>query len=304
MNLPYNNRLSLIFSLFPLFCLSSCREEVVIDLESGEQMIGIYGSITTENKKHSIILSRSADFYVSGEPEMISNAVISVFDGTNTIRFEENPQHPGVYETVEAMEGKIGLTYRLSADVPDQNGNMKHFSAESTINPIPEKIDSFKIRPVSFYGREQEDRLKICPYFQTIDDRNIRYMVKIAVNDVLITDTLTECSFVRMAQLRGVYFNGPEMEELFTDMDFPVGIYTLNTTKTDENIKKYDKITIYLYSVEQDYSTFIQDVASSRGSNPFMGTPSNVRSNIQPAGRAIGYFFTASMIEYSHLYEP
>ena len=170
-----NNKsiLSLLSFLSFLSLLPSCREEITIDLEKGEQMIGIYGSITTELKKHSIILSRSADFYASGEPEMISNAVLSIFDGTDTIRFEENPQRPGIYETIEQVKGEVGRTYRLSADVPDKNGNMHHFFAESAILPIPEKIDSAKIRPVSFYGREIENRLKVCPYFQTIDNENI-----------------------------------------------------------------------------------------------------------------------------------
>ena len=304
MNLLYKlyNRSNLILLTIAVFSLFSCREEVIIDLEQGEQMIGIYGTITTENKKHSITLSRSTDFYASGEPEMISNAVVYIFDGTDTIRFKENPQYSGIYETVEDVAGKVGLTYYLSVEIPDKDGNNRHFYAESTINPIPEKIDSAKIRPVSFHGREIENRLKVCPYFQTINDRNINYMIKIAVNDVLITDTLTQSTFVRMLQLGGVYFNGPEMEALYTEMDFPVGVYNFNTKKTNENIKEFDKITIYMYSVEQGFRTYIQDIESSRGSNPFMGTPSNVRSNIQPAGRAVGYFYAASMIEFSFLY--
>ena len=282
----------------------SCKEEVTIDLESGEQMIGIYGSITTEKKKHIIILSRSTDFYTPGAPEMISNATVSVFDGTNTIEFTENPQQPGVYEAIEEFAGEIGLNYQLSVDLLDKDGSMKHFSAESTIRPIPQQIDSVKILPYTFNGKEIEHRLKICPYFQTIADKEMTYLIKIAVNDVLIADTLTESSIMRMAELNGIYFNGPEMESIFNEKDFPTGIYILNTKKEDENIIPYDKITIYLYSINSDYRRFIQDVRSSGGSNPFMGTPTNVRSNIKPAGKALGFFYAASVIEYSFIYMP
>ena len=281
----------------------SCKKDVIIDLESGEQMIGIYGSITTENKKHAIILSRSTDFYTPGAPETISNAMVSVFDGTNTIKFAENPQQPGIYESIEEIAGKVGLTYQLSVDLFDKDGNMKHFSAESTIRPIPEQIDSAKILPhYSFTGKLRDNRLKICPYFQSIADGEMTYLVKIAINDVLITDTLTRSSIMRMAELNGLYFNGPEMELIFSENNFPVGIYTLNTNRPNENIMPDDKVTIYLYSIDNEYRRFIQDIRSSSGSNPFMGTPSNVRSNIKPAGKALGFFYAVSMIEYSFLY--
>jgi len=282
--------------------LFSCKEEVIIDLESGEQMIGIYGSITTEKKKHAIILSRSTDFYTPGAPEMISNATVSVFDGTNTIKFAENPQQPGVYESIEEMAGEIGLTYQLSVSLLDKDGVMKQFSAESIIRPIPERIDSAKVLPYTFNGKIIDNHLKICPYFQTIADKEMTYLVKVAINDVLITDTLTESSLMRMAELNGVYFNGPEMRSIFDEKDFPTGIYILDTKKQDENIKLFDKITLYLYSIDSEYRRFIQDIRNSSGSNPFMGTPSNVRSNIKPAGKALGYFYAASMVEYSFLY--
>ncbi len=283
--------------------LFSCTEEIIIDLESGEQMIGIYGSITTEKKKHVITLSRSADFYSPGIPEMISNASVSVFDGTNTIEFAENPQQPGVYETVEEVAGKVGLTYLLSVSLPDKDGIEKKFSAESTIRPIPERIDSARILPYTgFTGNIIENRFKICPYFQTVEDEDMNYLIKVAINDLLITDTLTEYQVLRMAKLNGLYFNGTEMEILFSEQDFPSGVYFLDTEKPDENIKLFDKVTLYLYSIDNDYRRFLQDVRSSSGNNPFMGTPSNVRSNIKPAGRALGYFYAASAVEYSFLY--
>jgi len=282
----------------------SCKEEVVIDLESGDRMIGIYGSITTEKKKHAVTISRSMDFYLSGEPEMVSNAVVSLFDGTNTIEFAENPQQRGVYETIEEFAGEVGVTYKLSVDITEKNGSKKHFSAENTIRPIPEQIDSAKILPVyTFTGKERENRLKICPYFQSIADRDMNYLIKIAINDALIADTITRYPIMRMAELSGLYFNGPEMKLIFNDLNFPIGVYNLNTEKPDENIQTSDKVTIFMYSIDNEYRRFIQDIRNSSGSNPMWGTPTNVRSNIEPAGKALGFFYTASVIEYSFVYD-
>jgi hypothetical protein len=286
-----------------LVSLFSCTKEITIDLEDGEQMIGIYGSITTEKKKHAIKISRSAGFYSSGAPEMVSNATVSIFDGTTTIRFAENPEQPGIYETVEEVAGKVGFTYQLSVSLQDKDGEMRYFSAESSIRQIPGRIDSAQLLPQSFNGRIIEERFKICPFFQTVADRDMIYLTKVAINDVLITDTLTESSVMQLAELNGIYFNGVEMQALFEETGFPVGVYTLNTKRPDENIHPYDKITIYLYSIDEEYRQFLQDVRSSGGSNPFMGTPVNVRSNIQPAGKVLGFFHAESMVEYSFLYD-
>jgi hypothetical protein len=281
--------------------LFSCTEEIVIDLETGERMIGVYGSITTEKKKHTITISRSMDFYTLGAPDMVSGANVSVFDGTNTIAFAENPEHAGVYETIEEIAGEVGRTYQLSVSFRDNDGSKKHFSAESTLRPIPEKIDSAKILPYSFYGITVEDHFKICPYFQSIADKDMTYMVKIAINDVLITDTVTKSSFIRMMDLNGLYFNGPEMNLIYSDDNFPVGIYVLDAKNENAAIAPFDKFTIYLYSIENEYRRFIQDIRNSGGSSPFGGTPTNVRSNIKPAGKALGFFYTAAVIEYSFI---
>ena len=34
----------------------------------------------------------------------------------------------------------------------------------------------------------------------------------------------------------------------------------------------------------------------STGSNPMMGAPANVSTNIQPVGEGVGWFFTASVV--------
>jgi hypothetical protein len=276
----------------------------LINLESGEQITGIYGSVTTEMKKQTVTLSRTMGFYDSGYPEMISGATVTVSDGENTFEYVETEETPGLYESKELFAGVIGNTYRLSVSIPDPEGNIQHLTAESTIREIPEKIDSAKIVPARFNGKIIDDYYNICPYFQTLPDDETVYLTKIAINDILITDTLSEYSTRRMMNLSGIYFNGWEMELLFGKDNFPSGMYSLDITKPDENIQPSDKITIFLYSIDNDYRKYIQDIESSTGSNPFMGTPSNVRSNIEPAGKAVGYFYAASMIEYSFTYQP
>jgi hypothetical protein len=296
-----------ILEFITIFCVLSffsCTKEVVIDLESGEQMVGIYGSVTNEMKKQSVTLSRSMGFYDSGQPEMISGAIVTVSDGNTVFEYEENSENPGLYESKEPFAGEIGHTYRLSVSIPNSDGSLSHLSATSTMKDIPEKIDSAQIVPVKFNGKIIDDYYKVSPFFQTLADNETVYLTKIAINDMLITDTLSEYSTTNMMNLSGMYFNGSEMEFLFGPDNFPSGMYTLNATKPDENIQPLDKITIFIYSIDDDYRRYIQEIRSSAGSNPFMGTPSNVRTNIYPAGKAVGYFYAASMIRFSFMYLP
>ncbi len=68
-----------------VFAMFSCREDIIIDVEEGEPLIGVEGSLTDEYKRHEVILSYTADFYNSGEIKYIIGARVIVTDGVDTI---------------------------------------------------------------------------------------------------------------------------------------------------------------------------------------------------------------------------
>lgn len=49
----------MILSLALMF---SCTEPIKIEPQEGPQMVGVFGSITNEYKKHTVELSRTRDF--------------------------------------------------------------------------------------------------------------------------------------------------------------------------------------------------------------------------------------------------
>ena len=282
--------------LLVLFGLTACTEKMRIDTQTGAQLVGVSASITDEYKHHEVILSYTDDFY-GGAPTMISNAIVFVIDGSDTIWFEES-EDPGHYLSVDEFAGQEKHQYHLSIDFSDNNGS-HHFYSDSKMNEHIEKIDSIKIKPWVFNSLEMKKYLGVYPYFQTTDDPKTYYMARVRRNNELIGgDTLTKCELFEMYQLAGIYFNGPLMAAMYGE--FP--IYGLHQTDSLEVLHHGDTVTLDLWSIPGFYAGYISDISLSTGTNPMMGTPSNVRTNISPEGQAVGCFHASSLKQCSVIY--
>lgn len=286
------NRLLLLFVLFGLL---SCREEIIIDLEEGRPIIGVEGSFTDECKRHEVILSYTADFYNADEIKMITGAKVVVTDGVDSIPYLEQADQPGHYLT-DSLAGRKNTLYRLLVDVPDEVDGYKHLYAESYMNDNIDEIDSLVLKPFNLFpGLPMRDTLfMIYPYFQSLPDPSIVYLVRFCEDGVSQSDTLTKALAIPMAGYAGYYVNGPEF--LQKNMEIAVGMVK-SSELHDGEVFRLD-----LLSIPLDYMTFIYNLSISMGSNPMMGPPTNVISNIQPAGEAVGWFYTASVVSKETTY--
>ena len=79
--------------------LTACTEDIVIDVEKGDPMVGVEASFTDELKHHEAILSYSAEFYSEGDIRMISGATVYVTDGVDTVYYVEDAEQRGHYFT-------------------------------------------------------------------------------------------------------------------------------------------------------------------------------------------------------------
>lgn len=286
----------IIIILLTIISLTACTERMTITPQDGEQLVGVSGSVTDEYKRQEVILSRTMPFYGS-TPEMISNAIIYVVDGTDTIWYEES-EKPGNYLSVNEFAGQIGHTYHLSIDFTDDAGE-HHFFAESTMNENVECVDSIKVKPWVFNELEVDDYLGVYPYFQTTDDPNTYYMARVRINNNDVGgDTLTKCELFETYGYAGIYFNGPLM--VMIAGEFP--IYGLNQRDSLQVVHTGDTVTMDLWSIPGFYAHYIVDISMSTGTNPMMGTPSNVRTNIYPEGLAVGCFHASSLRQCSVIY--
>ncbi len=278
---------------------AACTEDIVIDVEEGNHRIGVEASFTNELKRHETILSYTADFYNQNEIQMVSGATVYVTDGVDTMYYYEDEEQPGHYFT-DSVAGRKNTVYRLCVDAVDQDGESQSLFAEGLIPDNVESIDSLAIK--HYNGSNDSipsvfliDTVEwVYPYFQSLPDPGIIYMPKVWKNDTLVSDSLSLTMMIPQGGFAGYYVNGPEMLE--SNKEIPIG-YFLRSKLNDG-----DEIRADLYSITPDYYYYFYSILVSTGSNPMLGAPANVSSNIQPEGEGVGWFFTASVVTGSTVF--
>ena len=275
----------------------SCREDFAIDLEEGEPLIGVEGSFTDELKRHEVILSYTADFYNSDEIKYITGARVAVTDGMDTIPYIEQMDQPGHYLT-DSVAGRKNTLYTLLVDVPDEaaSGSFKHLSAESYMADNVEEIDSIVLKRSSMFPNLPmwDTIYMLYPYFQSLPDPSIVYLIHVTEDTIPQNDTLLKANCIPMAGYAGYYVNGSDMLE--NNIEIPVCIIT------ESQLYDGKLIRLDLLSIPYEYMLFIFNVKMAMGSNPMMGSPTNVMTNIQPSGTAVGWFYAASVVSMEMIY--
>lgn len=285
-----------IIILLAIIGLTACNEKMTITPQDGEQLVGVSASVTDIYMKQEVIISRTEPFY-GGAPTMISDATVFVVDGADTIWYEES-EKPGYYLSVNEFAGQVDHTYHLSIDFSDENGS-HHFFADSKMNENVEKIDTITVKPWVFSDLELKDYLGVYPRFKLTSDPNTCYMARVRINNNLVGgDTLTKCEIFENLGFAGLEVNSPIWIEYLGEMP----IYGLNQKDSLEVVHRGDTVTLDLWTIPEFYAGYISDIAMSTGTNPMMGTPSNVRTNIYPEGQAVGAFYAASLRQYSVIY--
>ena len=261
--------------------LTACTEDIVIDVQEGEPMIGVEASFTDEWKQHEAILSYTASFYNKDEIKMVSGATVYVTDGMDTVYYHEDMEQLGHYFT-DSVAGKKNTVYRLCVEIPELDGTKQCLFAESLMPDNVESIDSLVVKP--FNGENDSmptvffmDTIEwVYPYFQSLPDPSIIYMPLLSINDSLVSNTLTQRMIIPVGGYAGYYINGVEMQE--ANKEIPIGYFR----KSDLN--EGDSIRADMYSITSDYLYYVYSLMASLGSNPMMGAPANVSTNIQPEG--------------------
>ena len=282
-----------IWFLVVLVGFAACTEDIVIDVEEGDPMIGVEASFTDELKQHEVILSYTAEFYNQNEIHMMSGATVYVTDGVDTAYYYEDAEQKGHYFT-DSVAGKKNTLYRLCVEILEADGTMQQVFAESLIPDNVESIDSLVVK--HFNGMNDTmpstflmDTIEwLYPYFQSLSDPNIIYMPMVSKNDTLITDSLKMRMMIAQGGFAGYYVNGPEM--LQSNKEIPIAYFRRS------QLRDGDRIHADLYSITPEYYYYYYSLLMSAGSNPMMGAPANVSSNIQPEGEGVGWFFTASVV--------
>lgn len=272
------------FALIILVCivLSACEDSITWDVNNDQIKLVVDGRVTTELKRHKILLTKTADYFNASLPETVEGAEVLVSDGVDIFRYVES--EPGIYLSENAFAGEVGKEYALSIELQTPLGESSLFVAASTILP-PMNVDSlYSIKePISENEEVEVNGVQIDSiyilgiYAQEVEEVANGYLFEVFVNEELVTETIFDVGVFSDDFIEGQYLE-----------DFLV--------HRVDNAAIADSVSLLMYSLEQEYITFIDAlIVESEGGDPFglSGPPANVDGNL--SNGALGYFYAASV---------
>ncbi len=269
----------LLYIIPALFFLCSCTEEIDLDLETMPTKPVITGILS--DTEQWVRLSETSSYLSSEKNPVISNAVVSVSDGSISVPFQESSTEKGLYLPPYPLLVQNGKTYTLNVKASiDQTE--KEFSASSTVAHTP-VIDSLNlISTIDFNG---DNYWFVTLSYQDVTWENY-YLSTVSVNREL-EQGLESYHPLDNANNRSTYVKSRIVSVL------------TKRPNSDELIQVGDTITAVLSGISKDYYTFLRGAKEeTSGRNPlFSGPPANVQGNI--SNGALGVFATYTSSAYS-----
>ncbi len=276
-----NNISKLIFLGTIVLFTFGCEDVIEVDLNSADPTIVIEGSISDNNSKGIVKITKSTDFYQPGIYEKISDASISINDSEgNSVEFLEISE--GVYESLDII-GKSDVEYSIQVIAEGDT-----YDAVSTM-PNKIELDSLLLEEAPTRPGKEEDviRLFIHIYFQ--DQPNI--------DDY--------CRFK-------LYNNGVQLggfiiyDDRLTDGNYID--YRLILDSEEKGIALGDEITVELMSIDKSAFDYYKTANSVNASGSAHGGPSS--TSAAPANpitnwsnKALGFFTAYTVSKKSIIIE-
>ncbi len=247
--------------------ITSCTERIDIELEEDFIKLAVEGYITPETGSRYIRLTETSGYFSNKPAPSVSNATVNVDNGTESYTLQEDAVKSGTYIFPEEFVGEPETNYQLTIELSEEIGGQTNYKAAAYMPRRFDDIDSitvefnpnFKFWMVNIYAMEPPGK--------------DFYMFNGLLNDILITDTISQVTVSNDELIDGNYLNG------VTVMGF-----------SEEDIKPGDKFTLILSTITEDYYNYIIELQTEISMNIpiFSGPPANVSTNVDNG--AVGYF--------------
>lgn len=282
-------RLALLTAALAL--LAACTEKT--DLRSdGEytEYLAVDATLTDRpDRPQQVVLSRTVPYFGDAEAHAaaaVRGAVVTVGDGTETVRFSE--KDPGVYEAPEGYCTEAGKSYHLRIEDGDEV-----YEADASMPEVGFRLDDIDY---AWGGNKTmgADSLWTVAIWGGDKPQASYYYVTVAVNGKYYPFDLSVVTDDK-------YFNGNEIS------GFPIAsllqIHELQQHYGDccKYIEKDDVITLEAYTLARDYFDYLVSVTltGTFSSIPlFSPQPANCPTNIR-GDHALGYFAVCPMVSAS-----
>ena len=258
--------------------LLSCEETTELDLRQTPTRIVIEGLVTNKPNYQSVKITRSTQFYASGETPRVVNADVVVTDDTGeAFTFVHNPRNHsdslGIYVPENDFIGVIGRTYTLRVDVDGET-----YEATDMMYSVT-AIDSLTFRINENQQEDPEEPGKIYEMLlfarEPQDEENF-YLFKYYRNDSLTVFNPTD-----------IYYSNDELlGENIGGIPSPV-FYGVN-----------DRARLEAYSLSRDGYVYYNDLSiilNNDGGGMFGSIPAPPRTNLN--NDALGFFQVSAVRE-------
>jgi hypothetical protein len=289
---PIKNQI-VILSVFILsIIVAGCTETIDnIRLDSTRPRLVVEGYISTDTVRQMVKLSILGDALKKDPIRVVSNALVTIYDGTTTYNLVEDQAVKGTYFTTSKVFGVVGRSYTLRIKNVDINNDqvMEEYTAQSTIKGI-NPVDSIHL----VYNSSNHFDKGWSINLYTMDPGQGRnfYLIKVLKNNILLTDSIFKYSIGDNTGFEGKYYDG------FT-------VYNLREGRVDERLVHGDIVTVELFGIDENYYSFISSYISDYYPKVpiFSGPSANIPTNIKPIDNAVGIFAAYSIERKSIIYK-
>ncbi|MCF8346558.1 MAG: DUF4249 domain-containing protein [Bacteroidales bacterium] len=255
-------KLAFSFSLVLLFLLSSCTEEISIDLNSADPQLVIEGNLIFGSEEAIIQITESVNFDADNSFPPVQDAFIEISDDEgNTLSGTE--VSPGTY-AVGPLTELNGNSYMLQVEVGE-----KLYIAQST---MPEQVPFLSLQAMKISGRETEGGAGFRP--------TMNYNVIATFADPANTD-----NYYRFIE----YVNGEKSGEyLFSDRLTDGVTEPIILRHLDRVLESGDTLLVEMQCIDQNVYDYFMSLDNLMGGPANSVTPANPTTNIE--GAVLGYF--------------
>jgi hypothetical protein len=271
-----------------IMLLSGCTEVIDLELKSDPIRLVVDGILTNQSELQVVKLSQSAPYFSSTPALPVSDAIVTISDGSNIYVLTESNQHPGhYYISTDIFQPAPGNTYNLDITNVDLKGDnqIPHYTATATM-PEPVLLDSMNLKL-----SDKWDLWQVLAWFQDPPEVQNYYLFRVLVNDMLFTRIPRELKFSDDRFFNGNYVNGVWVQSIFAGNNRKVEF--IGTTFTLELCSITSEFYDFLYAIELE--------TSSR-SPFFSGPPANIQGNI--SNGALGIFTAIAIDKASVDFDP
>jgi hypothetical protein len=301
-----NNLLLCSCLLVLVFLLSSCEQDMNIEIKTNDKRLLVDGEFTDDTVVHSIRLYCSGSL-ITGKPQtIVSGAKIFVADGIETFGYIENKDTLGLYQTAGKVGGIGGHNYTLNISHVDIDGDGKYeiYTAQ-TMMPVPVRFDSM----ASFYGMNG-DRIEgtICNigYYTTFYNGPDYYLDKAIINNKGIWTITSDLGNGKLTRDELYY----KTKKVNTPGSILHGIESFFIEPQMATVNKGDTIYIVGINFNKDQFEFLKEFDNNTNNGDLfqnniydqLKIPTNLPTNIEPADKAAGYFFIYSVSKISKVF--